>query len=68
MSQPDAGKSQFSLAALTAEELARLASQEDGGPVPVAGMSVRPIGYDWSSPATAGQWRVDLRLLRDQRA
>jgi hypothetical protein len=66
MSQPDAGKSLFSLAALTADERAGLASQEAGPPVPVAGMSVTPIRYDWSSPATAGLWRVDHRLLRDQ--
>ena len=61
MSQPRNGDDQFSLAALTPAELAGLASAEAGRPVPVAGVSVTPIDYDWGSPATAGLWRVDAR-------
>jgi Phosphotransferase enzyme family len=56
---------QFSLAALSADQVARLASAAKGRPVCVAGTSVRPIGYDWGSPATAGLWRVDVREARD---
>ena len=65
MSQPRIGDNQFGLAALTPEELARLASAEAGRIVPVAGVSVTPIDYNWGSPATAGLWRVDVRQLRD---
>ena len=66
MSQRCAGDEQFSLAALTMAELAELASPEDGRLAPAAGISVKPIDYDWGTPATAGLWRVDLRQLRDE--
>ena len=64
MSQPDPVDTPFSLAALTLDELAGLARPAAGQPVPVAGVSVTPISYDWSSPATAGLWRVDVRVAR----
>jgi Phosphotransferase enzyme family len=64
MSQTHLGDDQFSLAALTMPELAGLTNADGCRPVPAAGMSVTPIDYDWSSPATAGLWHVGLRQLR----
>jgi hypothetical protein len=63
MSQSRIGIDQFSLAALTPDELAELRGAQAGRLVPVAGMAVTPIDYDWGSPATAGLWRVDLREM-----
>jgi hypothetical protein len=68
MSHPDPGTAPFSLAALTPDELAGLARPAAGPPVPLAGVSVTPISYDWGSPATAGLWRVDVRVLRQRAA
>ena len=65
MPQPSAGDDQFGLAALTQAELAGLASTEAGQPVLAADISVSPIDYDWSSPATAGLWRVDVGEARE---
>ncbi|HEX5188090.1 MAG TPA: phosphotransferase [Streptosporangiaceae bacterium] len=72
MSHPDPGGTPFTTAALTPDELAELAvseagqhSPEAGQQSPVAGWSVTPIGYDWGSPATAGLWRVDVRVVRE---
>jgi hypothetical protein len=57
---------EFRLAALSADELAALASAATGRPMVAAAMSVRPIDYAWGSPATAGLWRVDVRDVPDR--
>jgi Phosphotransferase enzyme family len=59
---------EFRLAALSADELAALASAATGRPMGAAAMSVRPIDYAWGSPATAGLWQVDVRDVPDRGA
>jgi Phosphotransferase enzyme family len=59
---------EFRLAALSSGELAALASAATGRPMGAAAMSVRPIDYNWGSPATAGLWRVDVRDVPDRGA
>jgi Phosphotransferase enzyme family len=49
------------LAALSSAQLNEITSRVTGQPVPDSVMSVRPVAYNWSSPATAGLWRVDVR-------
>ena len=59
---------EFRLAALSADELAALASAATGRPMSAAAMSVQLIDYAWGSPATAGLWRVDVRDVPDRGA
>ncbi len=63
MSHSDTGATPFTFAALAPDELAELSVPEAGRHLPVAGWSATPIGYDRGSPATAGLWRVDVRVV-----
>lgn len=50
----------FRLAALTTAELRALVETASGTHLPDPTMSVTPLGYDSSSPVTAGLWRVEV--------
>ena len=52
---------EFRRAALPPAELAAVAAAAAGRDVPRATARAVPVSYDWSSPATAGLWRADVR-------
>jgi hypothetical protein len=56
---------QFRRAALPPAELAAVAAAAAGRDVQRATARAVPVDYDWSSPATAGLWRADVRAQAD---
>ena len=50
----------LALASITDAKLAELASAA-GVPIARPQATLTPVAYDWSSPATAGLWRADVR-------